>query len=84
MGVREILERVIFPEDPVLARRINALLWSYERGRLRHSLKHDPLTRARRDDDTALVRPDAGPLTVAPVTKAISTVIQQRDNLRAA
>lgn len=54
MDVRETLERFIFPEDPILARRINALFWSYERGRLRHSLAHDPLTRrAPRDDDAS-------------------------------
>ena len=49
MEVREILERVIFPEDPVLARRINALLWSFERSRLRHTLGRDPLRRRAPD-----------------------------------
>jgi hypothetical protein len=59
MDVREILERFIFPEDPVLARRINALFWSYERSRLRHSVSHDPLTRRKpRPDDASPSDPD--------------------------
>jgi hypothetical protein len=60
MDAREIVERFIYPEDPALARRIKALLWSYERSRLRHSLARDPLTRRahRRDDDCASDAPN--------------------------
>jgi hypothetical protein len=55
VDTREILERIIYPEDPDLARRINALFWSYERSRLRHSLNREPLIRRapRRDDDAS-------------------------------
>ena len=45
MDVREIVMRVIAPEDPVLARRILSLLWSYERGQLRHRVRYQPLRR---------------------------------------
>jgi|1185.fasta_scaffold104582_3 hypothetical protein len=51
MDVRETVERLIYPEDPDLARRILALFWSYERTRLRHSVAHDPLTRGACSDD---------------------------------
>lgn len=43
--VSDILRYVIAPEDPTLARRINALLWAYERSRLRHSVFRDDLSR---------------------------------------
>jgi hypothetical protein len=44
MDSREIVERWIKPTNPGLARRINSLLWTYERTRLRHSIARDPLT----------------------------------------
>ena len=67
--LRDILEHVIFPEDPVLARRLNALLWSYERSRLRHSLVRDPLRRRapRRDDAAHRVRSPQDPPVSQPV-----------------
>ena len=45
MEAREILVRFILPDDPDLARRVNALLWAYERGRLRQRVCHEPLCR---------------------------------------
>jgi hypothetical protein len=67
MDVREIVERFIYPEDPVLARRILALFWSYERTRLRHSVAHDPLTpRALRSDDVYRPAENANPAQPSP------------------
>ena len=47
MEIREIVMQVIAPHEPLLARRILALLWSYERGDLRDRLFHEPLRRRR-------------------------------------
>ena len=45
MNTREIVVRIVAPDDPALARRILALLWAYERAALRHRLFHEPLQR---------------------------------------
>lgn len=48
VDIRNIVDRVIFPDDPVLARRILALLWAYERGALQHRVLTEPLHRYKR------------------------------------
>jgi hypothetical protein len=45
METRDIVFRLIYADDPALARRILALLGSYERGQLRHQLLYQPLRR---------------------------------------
>ena len=56
----EFLQSVIAREDPVLAKRIYWLLWSYERSRLRHSVQHDQLTIVK-SDGTARPQVAVGP-----------------------
>ena len=43
MDDRDIVMRVIAPRNPILARRIMALLWGYERGALRDRVFREPL-----------------------------------------
>ena len=54
--VRKIVDTVVAPVDPLLARRIHALLSAYARGKMRHQAQHGPLARPhrgeRRADDT--------------------------------
>ena len=45
---RDIVENFVAPFDPFLARRINALLWAYERGELRHRIRYEPLRSSER------------------------------------
>ena len=53
MNERDIVLRIIAPADPALARRILSLLWSYERGQLRHRLQYQPLRRRQPEEPPA-------------------------------
>jgi hypothetical protein len=57
MDVSEIVDTVIAPVDPLLARRIRALLQAYARSEARHQVQRGPLVRPRRDERPA----DDGP-----------------------
>lgn len=45
MDADDTVLTVVEPEDPALARRVRALLWSYERGQLRHRVLDQPIRR---------------------------------------
>lgn len=53
MDVSKIVDTVIAPVDPLLARRIRALLWAYARGEVRHEVQHGPLVRRGRSERRA-------------------------------
>jgi hypothetical protein len=57
VDVSKIVDTVIAPVDPLLARRIRSLLWAYARGEVRYQVQHGPLVRPgrgeRRADDDA-------------------------------
>ena len=42
---RETVVNIIAPDEPLLARRILALLWAYERGEFLDRVRHEPLCR---------------------------------------
>ena len=44
---RATVVNIIAPDEPVLARRILALLWAYERGEFLDRVLHEPLCRRR-------------------------------------
>jgi hypothetical protein len=55
MDAREIVIRIIYPDDPALARRILSLLGSYERGQLRHRVLYQPLRRRKREREPRMI-----------------------------
>jgi hypothetical protein len=64
VDTREIVDRIIATYDPLLASRILRLLWSYERGSLRHRLLKEPLHRRKgrtTSGEKQPSRPEPGP-----------------------
>ena len=49
MDTRDIVVRIVAPDDPLLARRILALLWAYERGELSDRVFYEPMNRRTRE-----------------------------------